>query len=487
MHHNNSHRSLKSPPPPSSHSITSNHPRKTSQQRGIDPSTDLLTLIPPKENQKKPPSKRNHNHLGAPSGTGSLPGGKRRASGDSVNGEGEVESPDEDSGSSTAEDDADDENDEEDDQPAVEGPARVNRKRKYSSTDTDKDSLSVYCESPLTPSKANTENDAVSRNGTSESNIHLAGRSTKARSYSIASTNTIQSSVTGMNDSDDAAITETDEEPDYPRKRVARHLSPSGQLSIDETSVSIVHTESNGYDGPHATDSNVSIGPFDDMESDSASSIDDDQIIQVEEMQLELEFELEGPDFDAAGFLPTFPNPFDDHAIYDDVDLASELVRHEELVVNNHSFGNGSADWRTLADFYNFESTLQEDLFSVPVSRDDTPAGSPLNGAHQNMVTVDDFDFHSEGWSEDDGLIDADIHNPFFEQTDPAVQHLVKSQQPWDPQWADDSNEEDFWKHVLTSGESSGEGGDGHDEDETGEGGECGNESNDDDDGFDCK
>ncbi|KAI5795442.1 hypothetical protein DFH27DRAFT_122373 [Peziza echinospora] len=82
---------------------------------------------------------------------------------------------------------------------------------------------------------------------------------------------------------------------------------------------------------------------------------------------------------------------------------------------------------------------------------------------------------HSDGWSDDDQLVEEDLQNPFFDREDPAVQHLVNSQ--WvATTWMEDSeDEDDAWKYCLSSDDSS----EGEGDDESTQGVECGNNGDD--------
>ena len=378
---------------------------------------------------------------------------------------------DADDASSTQEDeDADDENDDDDEEPAVDSPASVNRKRKYSYTDTHNQSGAVFKEPT---SSRDLIDDMSASNGTTEPTVHLAGRIFKPRTYSIASTNTVQSSI--ASEFDDGVITETDDEPDYPRKKVARRLSTSdvfmepksnGSVSEEPDSETIIE-DLNPDDGLDMTEGDE--GDGDDGIDHNGLSVDDtpvlseedEEIEEVEAQELAREFELEGPDFlvDVTGS----PGPplESDHSIYDG--LLSDVDCVGEPGLPN---GIDPLQWNDLSGLLYYDSLVNDNLFSVPASREESPGSPTLRPVRVKSPLMDPEVFHSDEWSDgdEDIPVDPDLDNPFFEMHDPAVRHMVNnvSNQHWDPTWMA-SEDENVWQ-AFESGESSEEEGESNDE-----------------------
>ncbi|KAF8429519.1 hypothetical protein EV426DRAFT_703310 [Tirmania nivea] len=451
-------------PSHSSFSTSNHHPRNTPPSRGMYQHTDLLSLVPPQETppKKKAPSKRNHNHLGAPSTAGSHPGGKRMSGNENVSGDTDGDSDAGDASSTQEDEDADDENDDDEEEPAVDSPASVNRKRKYSYTDPHNQSGAVFKE-PTT--SENLIDDISALNGITESTVHPAGRISKQRTYSMASTNTVQSSV--ASEFDDGVITETDDDPDYPCKKVARGLSTSdmfvelqsnGSVSEEPDSETVIEDLNADADGLDMTEGNEDNGgdhnslPVD--ETPVLSEEDDEEIEEVEAQELAREFEIEGPDFlvDVAGS-PGVPLE-SDHSIYDGL-LSDEDCVGEPGLPN----GIDPLQWNDLSGLLYYDSLVNDNLFSVPASREESPRSPTPRPVRVKSPLMDPEVFHSDEWSDgdEDIPVDPDLDNPFFEMHDLAVRHMVNNanNQHWDPTWMA-SEDENVWK-AFESGDSSGE------------------------------
>lgn len=416
------------------------------------PTADLLSLVPPQEvpKKKKAPRKRNHNHLGAPSPSDSHSGGKRKTRNDKTGGSSDKESSDADDSSSTQDDeDADDENDEDDEEPAVSSPVRVNRKRKYS----------LLCADNISgaPCKSISRSDIVddvSGNGTTTSTIHSAGHIQKRRSYSATSTNTVQSTVS---EADDAIVTETDEELGYSRKKAAHQLSRCDDFAKCQTSGNASEecgseTVNDGFSDNDLAEMNGD----DDIDDNSLSADDisvlyeedDEDIEAVEAQELAREFELEGPDFVTSSLQLPVEN---DLSIYDGLLSDIDCVGEPGLP--------GPSDhlqWTDLSGLLYYDSLVNDNLFSVPVSPVDSPTPRPTL---EKSSYLGPEVFHSDEWSDDDDFdetLDPELDNPFFELHDPAVQHMINNN-GWDPSWNDSEESDDCWKHCVTGESSSGE------------------------------
>ncbi|RPB24639.1 hypothetical protein L211DRAFT_180159 [Terfezia boudieri ATCC MYA-4762] len=453
-----------------SHSSFSNshhHPRNTPPPRGMDQPTDLLSLVPPQETpkKKKAPSKRNHNHLGAPSTAGSHPGGKRMSGNENVSGDPDGDSDTDGASGAQEDEEADDENDEDGEEPAVDSPASLNRKRKYSYTDTHNQSGAVF------KKPTNLTDGIFASSGATESTVQPAGRISKQRTYSMASTITVQSSSIAS-EFDDGVITETDDEPDYPRKKVTRRLSTSGvfvglQLNgsvSEELDSETIIEDLNPDDDSDMTEGDEDDGG-DDIDHNSLSvddtpvlsEEDDEEIEEVEAQELAREFESEGPDYlvDVAGS-PGIPLE-GDHSIYDGL-LLDEDCFGEPGLPN----GIDPLQWNDLSGLLYYDSLVNVSVSASPRSPTPCPVRvkSPL---------MDPEVLHSDEWSDDDEdiLVDPDLDNPFFEMHDRAVRHMVNNvnnvnNQHWGPTWMV-SEDENVWQ-AFEPGDSSEEEGDSNGE-----------------------
>lgn len=428
-------------------------------------SGDLLTLIPTKEVLRKPPNKRNHHHLGASSKPVSAGGGKKVSSG---GGDGESE---EGSSDATSQDDEDaddeDEDDQDDEKPAVKGPARVKlQTRKYiitenevqshipagqpllEGTDVVKSNIDSFC----TPKK---KTPAIyNGNTTATENDTRAGQNPKKRSYSTASTMT---AGTEPSDMDDAGVTETDEEPNYPRKRVARGLSTSNgylQYSMNENDI---HQDSDDSDNAIMEDTNDEDDEDDEEEEDDLDNVDIDDDLDEGALLDEDEKDIE---------------KVEEAAIIRELDekkCADNFNNVNTVLDNDFAFDGilSELDPALDPDFFDprwlepgaqgSELTIDQvlksrDLFSVPGSQADSPElHGELGSPPPDLAGL----LSSDGWSEFDADINyLDHNNPFFEKEDPAVKHVMNAK--WNNNWLDDTDDEpDVWRYCIGSGDSS--------------------------------
>ena len=359
------------------------------------------------------------------------------------------ESSDADDSSSTQEDeDADDENDDDDDdeddekEPAVESPARMNRKRKYSLTDINNANTTVYKISMANAKVIDVISSTNGSNGNTNSTVHPAGRSFEGRSFSVTSTNTIESTVSEF---DDGVITETDDELDYPRKK-ARPMSacdtPASGITAEDPGSETAIEGLNGDNGDEEDDSS--------LVTDDLPDEGDLEIEEVEAQELAREFELEGPDFGAHNTgSPQIP-------------AESELSLYDGLLTDEEYLGepglpraDDPSQWSTLSGLLYYDALISDDLFSVPVSREDTPATPTPHPSQSRSPVLHPELLHSDEWSDDEeDRVDPELDNPFFDRQDPAVRHVVNSQ-TWDSAWMDSESEDDVWKYCFSSGGST--------------------------------
>jgi len=378
---------------------------------------------------------------------------------DNVSGETDSDSDTDDASSTQEDEDADDENEE----PAVDSPASVNKKRKYSYTDTHNQSGAVF--------KEPTIDNISALNGTPESIVHPAGHISKQRTYSMASTNTVQPSI--VSEFDDGAITETDDEPDYPCKKAAHRLSTSdvfvkfqsnGSVSEEPDSETII--EDLNADGDSDMTEGGEDAGGDDIDHNSLlndtpvlSEEDDEEIEEVEAQELAREFELEGPDFiaDVAGS-PGLPLE-SEYSIYDGLLSDEDCVGEPGL-----SHGVDPLQWSDLSGLLYYDSLVNDNLFSLPASREESPSSPTPCPVRVKSPVMNPEALHSDEWSDNDEDIpaDPDLDNPFFEMHDPAVRHMVNNaNNHWDPIWMA-SEDENVWQ-AFESGDSSGEEGEPND------------------------
>jgi len=408
---------------------------------------------------------------------------------ENVSGDADGDSDADDASSTQEDEDADDENDEDEEEPAVDSPASVNRKRKYSYTDTHNQSGAVFKESTTS---GNLIDDISASNGTTESTVHPAGLISKPRTYSMASTNTVQSSI--ASEFDDGVITETDDELDYPRKKVARRLSSSdvfvgfqsnGSVTEEPDSETIIE-DLNADDDSDMTEGGEDDGG-DDIDHNSLSvdgtpalsEEDDEEIEEVEAQELAREFELEGPDFIVDVTVSPGVPLESDHSIYDGL-LSDEDCVGEPGLPN----GIDPLQWNDLSGLLYYDSLVNDNLFSVPASREESPGSPTPRPVRVKSPLMDPEVFHSDEWSDgdEDIPVDPDLDNPFFEMHDPAVRHMVNNvnNQHWDPTWMA-SEDENVWQ-AFESGDSSEEEGESNGEARgTDQGAEDGEED------YDCK
>lgn len=345
---------------------------------------DLLSLIPPGEvPKKKVPSKRNHNHLGAPSGTGSGTGGKKTNGVDIVEGDLERDAADDESSSTDGSEDADDEDD---DEPDDNSPVKMNRKRKYS-----------------TPASTFTLGESV----------HQTGRK---RAYSMASTYTVDS--IGSDEIDAilmAEFTDSEDETDYPRKKVARRKTPSDAsdlFSLDDEA-----------DGETINDTELNL------------SDDDGNIEDIEAEAIAREFELEnahnesGPAAD-----DTFAN-----------------IASEDSDFDDYPTGDYPSQWTTLSGLFEGAAGFTfEDIFSEPVTRDHSNENTP------KAARLETEALQSDGWSDDDDEEDEqEVIDPFMSKSDPKVKLAVKKNDEWGSTWIGDSEDDEVWKYFESGTESN--------------------------------
>lgn len=394
-----------------------------------------------------------------------------------------------DSSSSQEDEDADDENDEDEEEPAVDSPAKVNRKRKYTLTEIDHPSSAVF-KSSLSSGKM--VDDTSIPNGTSNSSIRLAGQTFKQRTNSMASTNTFDSSIVSECD-DDGVITETDEEPDYPRKKVARQLSTcddfanfqsSGNVSEEldsETVIDDLNADDDDSDDDEGDEDEDDDGAEMDNSSISVDDIpalseeDDEEIEEVEAQELAREFELEGPDFLMDAGSPRLPVD-NDLSIYDGLLSDADCVGEPGL-----PGADDPLQWTALSGLLYYDSLVNDNLFSVPASREESPGSPTPRPARVKSPRLDPEVFHSDEWSnDDDENFDPELDNPFFDMYDPAVRHMVNNvdDQNWDPTWMA-SEDDNVWQ-AFETGDSSDEESECNDETKRPEGTE-------DEDDYDCE
>ncbi|KAL7275368.1 hypothetical protein RUND412_001690 [Rhizina undulata] len=416
------------PPAPHTHSSSSDalslHNPYSLLQDGIPEKT-------PQHNHNQTPSSGSESTRGSNKDSG---GGKKKLNA--------TDRETDDSDSSIEQDDEDAEDD--DDEPAVHGSVRVNKcvvDVKPSSKELQRESEFLNQENVLTAAKPN----------------HRTGPDSRKRSHNTA-----------LQDADffdidalffDGLENKDEDEPDYPRKKLARSLSQSNGLLTYGSSRPTLSATSDILD-----DDEYEQAIIDDDEEDDIEDEEEEAIIR----DIEESGDFSTPSTPAQTSENNSSMPY-----FDDIDF--NLIEGQVFDdLDNEAF---LAEWNNPAqfadinlafptDFDPFADLAGEDLFSVNPSPAYTPVdtpnvtprgsfsatadipGSPTPRARRASV-ISQSSNADEDESEDEDVAEIRL----FQNTTPVAKHITGTQSSAN-KWANDTDEDhEVWKHFFSSGE----------------------------------